>query len=125
MILGRPSGVVCRPAAPGSTPVSKIATTTFRPSYSGCAYVHCQGDTAFTHAVSAVRPGSDDSRSPKDSSVIRCNVSSIRLHRSHLSGLKRAGRSEGPTFRTMTLSLPGAVMHSDSSKDEYRFLVAH
>ncbi len=39
MTLGRPSGVVCRPAAPGSTPVSKIATTTFRPSYSGCAYI--------------------------------------------------------------------------------------
>jgi hypothetical protein len=37
MILGRPSGVVCSPAAPGSTPVSKMATTTPRPSYSGCA----------------------------------------------------------------------------------------
>ncbi len=36
MIFGRPSGVVCRPTAPGSTPVSKMATTTSRPSYSGC-----------------------------------------------------------------------------------------
>ena len=36
-ILGRPSGVVCRPGAPGSTPVSNTATTTPRPSYSGCA----------------------------------------------------------------------------------------
>ena len=35
-ILGRPSGVVARPAAPGSTPVSKIATMQPRPSYSGC-----------------------------------------------------------------------------------------
>ena len=31
-----PSVVVDSPAAPGSTPVSKIATITPRPSYSGC-----------------------------------------------------------------------------------------
>lgn len=32
-----PSVVVCRPAAPGSTPVSKMATTVPRPSYVGCS----------------------------------------------------------------------------------------
>mmetsp|Transcript_14411 Transcript_14411/g.36473 ORF Transcript_14411/g.36473 Transcript_14411/m.36473 type:complete len:222 (+) Transcript_14411:781-1446(+) len=36
-ILGAPVLVVCNPAAPGSTPVSKMATTTPRPSNSGCA----------------------------------------------------------------------------------------
>lgn len=32
LALGLPSGVVCSPAAPGSTPVSKMATTVPRPS---------------------------------------------------------------------------------------------
>ena len=35
--LGRPSGVRCMPIAPGSTPVSRMATTTPAPSQCGRA----------------------------------------------------------------------------------------
>ena len=41
--LGLPSLVVASPAAPGSTPVSRIATITPLPSNSGCACSHTTG----------------------------------------------------------------------------------
>ncbi len=49
--FGRPSLVLCSPAAPGSTPVSRMATITPRPSYSGCSCSY----TAARQAGSAAR----------------------------------------------------------------------
>ncbi len=46
IIFGRPSGVVCSPGAPGSTPVSKMATITPRPSYCGCSFRNCAAPVA-------------------------------------------------------------------------------
>ena len=63
MIFGRPSGVVCSPAAPGSTPVSKMATTTPLPSYSGCA---CRVLALPSLKVTPMRGDGDDAAAVHD-----------------------------------------------------------